>query len=79
VLRPGDRVGRYEVIDRIGRDGMGIVFSARDPKLNRKVALKCPWPRPREEVVRERFRDGPLGESQRRFQRARRNGGSVTA
>ncbi|MFL6279390.1 MAG: serine/threonine-protein kinase, partial [Vicinamibacterales bacterium] len=40
-LSIGTRVGPYVVIDRIGRGGMGEVFLARDPRLDRPVALKC--------------------------------------
>ena len=37
----GTDIGGYIVIDRLGRGGMGQVFLARDPKLHRRVALKC--------------------------------------
>src|SRR5256712_14070933 len=36
----GTRVGPYEIVDAIGAGGMGGVYRARDPKLNRDVALK---------------------------------------
>jgi serine/threonine-protein kinase len=34
------KIGKYEVIDQIGRGGMGTIFRARDPILERSVALK---------------------------------------
>ena len=39
--RPGDRVGHYEIVAEIGRGGTGIVYRARDTRIDRIVALKC--------------------------------------
>ena len=36
----GSRVGPYEILSPIGAGGMGEVYRARDPRLNRDVAIK---------------------------------------
>jgi serine/threonine protein kinase len=39
-LPRGAQVGRYVVLDYLGRGGMGMVYAAYDPDLDRKVAIK---------------------------------------
>jgi predicted Ser/Thr protein kinase len=34
------KIGRYEIIDRVGRGGMGAVYRGRDTVLDREVAIK---------------------------------------
>lgn len=38
--QPGDIVGRYELHQRVGGGGFGIVWQAYDPELNRWIAIK---------------------------------------
>jgi len=35
-----EQLGRYEILAEIGRGAMGAVFQARDPKIDRVVAIK---------------------------------------
>jgi tetratricopeptide (TPR) repeat protein len=44
AVEPGDCLGRYTVRARIGAGGMGEVFAAHDPELDRPVALKIVKP-----------------------------------
>jgi len=37
---PGEKIGRYVLLEEVGQGGMGVVFAAFDPQLNRKIALK---------------------------------------
>ncbi|MCI0568770.1 MAG: serine/threonine-protein kinase [Acidobacteria bacterium] len=40
ILTPGSRLGPYEIVGSLGAGGMGEVWSARDTRLDREVAIK---------------------------------------
>jgi serine/threonine-protein kinase len=40
VLTSGIRIGSYEIVAPLGAGGMGEVYRARDPRLNREIAIK---------------------------------------
>src|SRR5688572_8362621 len=60
-LSPGMRLGPYEIVAPLGSGGMGEVYSARDSRLGRTVAVK---------VLSERFTGDP--EAVERFHREAR-------
>src|SRR5678815_4824523 len=39
-LAPGSRVARYQILGAVGRGGMGEVYAAYHPDLDRRIALK---------------------------------------
>jgi serine/threonine protein kinase len=45
MLTESRRIGRFPVLDRLGAGGMGVVYTAYDEKLDRKVAIKLIFPR----------------------------------
>jgi serine/threonine protein kinase len=65
-----DRFGRYEIVETIGQGAMGAVYKARDPMMDRVVALK---------TILATALSGPLAEEFRqRFTREARAAGRLS-
>ena len=65
------RLGRYVIEKRIGKGAMGSVYLARDPRINRPVALKAI-------PIEKEFEDEELREARQRFFREAESAGRLT-
>ena len=65
------RLGRYVIERRIGKGAMGAVYLARDPRINRPVALKAI-------PIEKEFEDEELKEARMRFFREAESAGRLT-
>lgn len=65
LLTPGSRLGSYEILALLGSGGMGVVYRARDHRLDRDVAVKFFRPEVQsDEAARRRFRKEALALAQ---------------
>jgi eukaryotic-like serine/threonine-protein kinase len=64
TLPRGATIGRYVVLGLVGRGGMGEVYAAYDPELDRKVAVKLLRVKPGNGVSRNEGRQRTLREAQ---------------
>jgi len=65
------RLGRYEIERKLGRGAMGAVYLAKDPRINRPVALKVI-------PIEKEFEDEELKEARQRFYREAESAGRLT-
>ena len=66
-----ERLGRYVIEKRIGRGAMGAVYLAKDPRINRALAVKAI-------PIEKEFEDEELKEARLRFYREAESAGRLT-
>ena len=66
TLASGSQLGPYEILGPIGAGGMGEVYRARDPRLDRDVAIKVlPAHLSADPTLRERLETNALRKTDR--------------
>lgn len=68
--RTVDRIGRYEVLEELGRGAMGRVYKARDPQIGRTVAIKV--------LLTHDLAPDQIGPQKERFSREARASGKMS-
>ena len=57
TLASGAQLGPYTIIAELGHGGMGVVYTAQDPRLKRQVAIKLlTADLTRDDTAKQRFR-----------------------
>ena len=56
TLSPSAQLGPYAILAELSRGGMGVVYTAHDPRLDRQVAIKIlPPDLTRDDTAKRRF------------------------